>query len=64
MGQTTPATQFEEAKSIARAHNMFAVDKGDRYILFRRAAPRPIYLGARTDPAEFRRFVARCATTS
>lgn len=62
MRQHTPRQQFKEAQSIAAEHNMFVVDKGDRFLLYRKAE-RPAFLGQRNSPAALRTLVLRCATT-
>lgn len=57
----SPQQQFREARQIAADHNMFVVDKGDHYQLYRKTPVRPVYLGKRSDAAAFRSFVSRCA---
>ena len=61
MGQSTPVEQLEEARMIARTHNMFVVSKGERFSLFRRTSVRPVFLGERSSAAELRSLVSRCA---
>lgn len=57
----SPQQQFKEARQIAADHNMFVVDKGDHYQLFRKAPDKNVYLGKRSDASAFRTFVSRCA---
>lgn len=53
--------QFKEAQQLAKDHGMFVVDKGGRYLLYRKLPRRNVYLGFRTTVESFRRFVADCA---
>ena len=62
MRQHSPRQQFREAQQIATDHGMFVVDKGDRFLLFRKAE-RPIFLGMRASPSALRSFVSRCAAS-
>ena len=57
----SPQQQFKEARQIAADHNMFVVDKGDRFLLYRKTPARPVYLGMRSDAVAFRSFVSKCA---
>ena len=57
----TPQQQFKEAKQIASDHNMFVVDKGDTFLLYRKATPKPAFLGKSSSAAAFRSLVCRCA---
>jgi len=57
----TPQEHFEAARKIAQEHGMFVVDKGDRFLLFRRNVPRNVFLGKRSDPAALRRLVCKIA---
>lgn len=59
--QHPPQQQFKEARQLAKDHGMFVVDKGDRFLLYRKMPHRNIYLGMRTGVEAFRRFVAACA---
>lgn len=61
MRQHSPQQQFREARQIAADHNMFVVDKGNHYLLYRKAPDKNVYLGKRSDAAAFRSFVCRCA---
>lgn len=61
MRNHSPVQQFKEARQIAADHNMFVVDKGGRFLLYRKTPTRPVFLGQRTDVAAFRSFVCRCA---
>jgi len=62
MRQHSARQQFKEAQQLAIDHGMFVVDKGDHFLLYRKAG-RPVFLGMRTSAAGLRIFVARCATT-
>lgn len=57
----SPQQQFKEARQIAADHNMFVVDKGDQFLLYRKTPTRPVYLGMRSNAAAFRSFVCKCA---
>lgn len=57
----TPAQQFKEARQIAADHGLFIVEKSGRFSVYRKTPARPVYLGLRTDAADLRAFVARCA---
>lgn len=57
----TPQQQFKEAKQIASDHNMFVVDKGDTFFLYRKASPKPAFLGKRSSAEGIRTLVCRCA---
>lgn len=57
----TPLQQFKEAQQIARDHNMFVVDKGDNFLLYRRAAPTNVYIGKRHSAAGIRALVCKAA---
>lgn len=62
MRQDSGRQQFKQAQIIAREHNMFVVDKGDLFLLYRKA-DRPVFLGKRSTPAALRTLVTRCAAT-
>lgn len=61
MTRQHPPQQLKEAQQIASDHGMFVVDKGDRFLLYRKMPHRNIYLGFRTGVEALRRFVAACA---
>lgn len=63
MRQDSPRQQFKQAQTIATEHGMFVVDKGDRFLLYRKSADRPVFLGKRTSPDALRTLVTRCANT-
>ena len=48
MASHSPLQQFKEARQIASDHNMFVVDKGDEFLLYRRTPTRPAFLGKRS----------------
>lgn len=53
--------QFKEAQQLAKDHGMFVVDKGNRFLLYRKLPHRNIYIGMRSSAEAFRRFVESCA---
>lgn len=59
--QHSAAQQFKEAAQLAKDHNMFVVDKGNRFLLYRKLPHRNLYLGMRSSVEDFCRFVAACA---
>jgi len=59
----TPIQAFREACRIASDNGMFVVEKPGRYLLFRKAQPKNVFVGSRSDVAEFRRFVEKASTT-
>ncbi len=58
-----PAQEVAIAGRIARAHGLFTVERDGDLILYRKTPGRPVRLGKRRDPAEFRRFVERAASS-
>lgn len=60
----TPRQVFREACLIARDHGMFVVENPGRFLLFREAKPKNVFVGARSDVAAFRRFVEKASTTT
>lgn len=61
MAQQTPIRAIKEAKLMAKDFGMFVVEKPGRFLLYRQGKTRNIFLGFRSDVAEFRRLVERCA---
>lgn len=59
--QHSPLQQFKEAQQLAKDHGMFVVDKGDRFLLYRKLPGRNVFLGKRNSAPAFRLFVAQCA---
>lgn len=59
--QHSPLQQFKEAQQLAKDHGMFVVDKGDRFLVYRRTPVRNMFLGKRSTAAALRLFVAQCA---
>lgn len=47
MGQQTILTPLDEAKRIARSHNMFVAVKGGRFLLYRCMPNRNVLIGTR-----------------
>lgn len=58
--QHNPLQQWKEAKQIASDYNMFIVEKGDAYLLYRKT-PRPVYIGKRGSVEGIRTLVEKCA---
>lgn len=63
MRQDSPRQQFRQAQIIATENGMFVVDKGDRFLLYRKSPMRPVFLGKTSSPDTLRSLVTRCATT-
>lgn len=59
--QHNPLQQWKEAQHIARDYNMFIVEKDGQYLLYRKLAGRPLYLGKRGSVAGIRTLVEKCA---
>lgn len=59
--QHNPLQQWKEAQQIARDYNMFIVEKGDQYLLYRKQSSRPVYLGKRGSIPGIRTLVEKCA---
>lgn len=57
----SPRQQFKEARQIASDHNMFVVDKGDQFLLYRKTPTRPAFLGKRSSAQAIRNLVCACA---
>ena len=60
MRQHTPKQQFKEAQVIASEHNMFVVDKGDTFLLYRKAT-KPVFIGKRSSASALRSLVCTAA---
>lgn len=52
--------QWKEAKQIASDYNMFIVERGEQYLLYRKS-PRPVYIGKRGSVEGIRALVEKCA---
>lgn len=59
--QHSPLQQLKEAQQFAHDHGMFVVDKGSRYLLYRKMHHRNVFLGTRASPAALLKFVSDCA---
>ncbi len=59
MGRQTH--QLEEAKRIARSHNMFVAEKGGRFLLYRCMPGRPVLIGTRGTDKDLLGLVRRSA---
>ena len=56
---STPLTQ---ARQLASAHGCMVIDRGGKYLVYRKTALRPVYLGSRGTPEALRAFVRRVTT--
>lgn len=61
MAQQTPIRAIKEAKQMAKDFGMFVVEKPGRFLLYRQSTPHNVYIGFRSNVADFRRFVEACA---
>lgn len=61
MGQQTILTPLDEAKRIARSHNMFVAVKGGRFLLYRRMPNRNVLIGTRGTDKDLLGLVRRAA---
>lgn len=61
MAQQTPIRAIKEAKKIAEEFGLLVIEKPGRFLLYRKLPHRNVYIGFRSDIAEFRRFVEACA---
>ena len=59
MGQQTQP--LEEARRIARSHNMFVAVKGGRFLLYRCMPGRPVLIGSRGTDGDLLSLVRRSA---
>lgn len=56
----TPAEQYRQAQQMARDHNLMIIERpGMRYVLYRKTAVRPVYLGQATGTGSLFRLVSR-----
>ena len=53
--------QFYQACVIAQEHNMFVVDRGGTYLVYRKATPRNAYLGSCSSAEALFKKVSACA---
>lgn len=57
------ATDYlKEARKIARDSNLYFVEIGTEFKLYRKTPARPVYLGKRSSAANLCSFVKRCAS--
>lgn len=62
MRRHSPQQQYKQACQIAKDHNMFVVDKGsDRYLVYRRAAPKNVFIAECKSADALFHKVSRCA---
>ena len=53
--------KVKEVQQLAKEHGMFVVDKGTRYLLFRKMDVRNVCIGTRSSANGIRQFVTKCA---
>jgi len=58
--QRNPIQVIKEAKQIAKDHGGFVVEKGGRFLVYRRTHTCNVYLGSRGKPDALRSFVCNC----
>ena len=63
MRRHTPQQQFHQACQIAKDHGMFVVDKGGRFLIYRKLPDRNVCLGECASAETLFRKVSRCATS-
>lgn len=55
----TPQQQFKEAKQIAKDHGCLVIEKGTRFLVYRKTPVRLVYLGSRRTAETLREFVCK-----
>lgn len=55
----SPLQKLKEAKQIALDHDLFVVEKDEKYLLYRKLALRNDFIGSRSTPEALRQFVCR-----
>lgn len=63
MRRHTGQQQFKQACQIAKDHGMFVVDKGDRFLVYRKVPGRNVCLGECGSAEALFRKVSRCASS-
>jgi hypothetical protein len=63
MKRHTGQQQFKQACQIAKDHGMFVVDKGDKFIVYRKTPIRNVCLGECGSAEALFRKVSRCANS-
>lgn len=56
-------TALTQARQLASAHGCMVIDRGGKYLVYRKTGLRPVYLGSRGTPETLRTFVRRVTTT-
>ena len=56
-------TALTEARQLASAHGCMVIDRGGKYLVYRKTADRPVFVGSRSTPEALRAFVRRVTTT-
>jgi len=64
MPNQTPLPALIESRRIAREAGCYVIEKGTRYLVYRKTAARPVLLGHRSTPEALRAFVKRIATVN
>lgn len=57
--QRNPLQLVKEAKQIAKDHGGMVIEKGGKFLVYRKTFNHPAYLGSRGTPAALRAFVCR-----
>ena len=53
-----------EAHQLAKAHGCMITEHGGKYLVYRKTAERPVFVGSRSTPETLRAFVRRVTTTN
>lgn len=64
MPRQTPLPVLIESRRIARSAGCYVIEKGARYLVYRKTAVRPVLLGYRSTPEALRAFVKRIAVVN
>ena len=54
-----PIAVIKEAKKIARDHGCVVSERAGKFLVYRKTAMRPVFLGYRTTPEALRAFVCK-----
>lgn len=57
-------TALTQARQLASAHGCMVIERGGKYLVFRKTAARPVLVGARSTPETLRAFVRRVTTAN
>ena len=59
MPSQTPLPALIESRRLASANGCYVIEKGARYLVYRKTPARPVFLGYRSTPEALRAFVVR-----